>query len=179
MARPIFRPDPVTRAVFLGSLGVITLYSCLSQLIGDEAKVFIDPIQKGFTMPEPVEIIEKNLDYRELVTIVITRHVRRNDNVFKIPQGAIGRQRLGFENVERGTRDLLLLQRLHEGGFINQRTAADVDEACTLLHRCELLRAKKSAGLVGERCCGHHIVGICENLVKISAGVYGREITIA
>ncbi|SVB94146.1 uncharacterized protein METZ01_LOCUS247000, partial [marine metagenome] len=37
MARPIFRPDPVTKAVFLGLLGVITLYSCLLQLIGNEA----------------------------------------------------------------------------------------------------------------------------------------------
>ena len=72
MARPIFRPDPVTKVVFLGSFGVITLYSCLLQLIGDEAKVFIDPIQERFTVPETVEIIEKNLGYCDLVTIVIT-----------------------------------------------------------------------------------------------------------
>ena len=62
MARPIFRPDPVTKAVFLGLFGVITLYSCLLQLISDEAKAFVDPIQEGFTVPETVEIIEKNLN---------------------------------------------------------------------------------------------------------------------
>ena len=35
-------------------------------------KVFIDPIQERFTVPETVEIIEKNLGYCDLVTIVIT-----------------------------------------------------------------------------------------------------------
>ena len=75
MARPIFRPDPVTKAVFLGLLGVITLYSCLLQLIGNEAKAFVDSIQEGFTAPETAEIIEKNLDYCGVVTIVITRLV--------------------------------------------------------------------------------------------------------
>ena len=75
MARPIFRHDPVTKAVFLGLFGVITLYSCLLQLISDEAKAFVDPIQEGFTVPETVEIIEKNLGYCGVVAIVITRHV--------------------------------------------------------------------------------------------------------
>ena len=42
---------------------------------GDEAKVFIDPIQERFTVPETVEIIEKNLGYCGVVAIVITRHV--------------------------------------------------------------------------------------------------------
>ena len=71
MARPIFRPDPVTKAVFLGSLGVITFYSFLSQSIGDEAKAFIDLIQEWFTASETAKIIEKNLDYCSVVTIVI------------------------------------------------------------------------------------------------------------
>ena len=75
MARPIFRPDPVTRAVFLDLFGVITPYSCSLQLIGNKAKAFIDSIQEGFTVYETAEIIEKNLDYCGLVTIEITRHV--------------------------------------------------------------------------------------------------------
>ena len=75
MARPIFRPDPVTKAVFLDLLGVVNLYSYLSNLIGDKAKVFINPIQEGFTAPETPKIIEKNLNHGGVVTIVITRHM--------------------------------------------------------------------------------------------------------
>tara|TARA_B100001167_G_C16739491_1_gene290251 strand:- start:2 stop:232 length:231 start_codon:yes stop_codon:yes gene_type:complete len=75
MARPIFRPDPVTKAVFLVSLGVVTFHSYVSKLIRDKAKAFINPIQEGFTISETAEIIEKNLGYCGVVTIVVTRHV--------------------------------------------------------------------------------------------------------
>ena len=54
--------------------------------------------------------------------------VRREDEARVMPEGVVGSQRFGSENVQHGKTQMPLVQMGEQGGFVDQRAPSGVDE---------------------------------------------------
>src|SRR5437773_11640247 len=75
---------------------------------------------------------------RQLLGHIGPGDVWRHDDVVERPQRVDRRQRLDGEDVEHGAADAPGAERVHQGRFVHQRAAADVDEPRAGLHGGEL-----------------------------------------
>ena len=93
-------------------------------------------------------------------------HVRHDPQVRRVPERAVGRQRLAREDVEGRAGQPALAQRIDERGLIHDAPARQVHEQRARLHAPETLAREQAACLVGEREQQHHHVGLREHDVR-------------
>ena len=73
------------------------------------------------------------------------------EDVVHLQQGAVGRDGLGFGDVESGAGDGAELQCCDECGFVDHGAAAGVDQHYRRFHLADLRRSDHASRLVGER----------------------------
>src|SRR6185295_7166649 len=93
--------------------------------------------------------------------------VRRDDDVARLPQRVIGRQRLGIRDVEPGASDLAAIERIDERRGDYTATARDVDEVGGRFHLREERRVEDAGGLRRERRGVHDEVRFCGQLRQL------------
>ena len=76
--------------------------------------------------------------------------VRRENKIGRAAQWRIGWQRFDFENIQRRTRDVPILQRLSQRSFINQTAARAVDDPHAAFCLFQTRRIENVARLGGE-----------------------------
>src|SRR6185295_17830584 len=111
-----------------------------------------DPVlQFGLPAPEPIEVLEQQVDDIVLVLPCLARSVRRDQYVGNIPQRRGGGERLLDGAVEAGARDAALLKPLDQRRLIHNATARDIDQIRRRPHRGQSARVDQSFGLWRER----------------------------
>src|SRR5580658_4690654 len=85
-------------------------------------------MQRLLATPEPVEIVEEDIDDVLLVAARLAARMRRDEYIPRGPEGRGGRQRLLDEDVEGGGGDGALLQRRDERRLLDAATTREVGE---------------------------------------------------
>src|SRR5712691_582904 len=97
-------------------------------------ELFVDDAFEGFVAPEVCNIAHETIDIPSGAILAGTGSMRGHHDIVHIPQRTIGRQGLPWRHVERGTANLLALDRSDQGVFDDHLTARDVDEQRARLH---------------------------------------------
>ena len=84
-----------------------------------------------------------------------------------VPEPAVGRQRLGLEDVEHRVAGLVAVQSGPQRVLVNQAAAADVDQDRARLHGPEEGLVAHAAGLVVERAGQDHDVGLGQHAGQV------------
>ena len=92
--------------------------------------------------------------------------MRSQDKVRRAAQRRIGRQRFGFENIERRAGDMSILQRLNERGFVDQSAARAVDDAHAAFCFLQSRRIENVMRLSRERRVQRNEIGAGEQIVE-------------
>jgi hypothetical protein len=92
-----------------------------------------------------------------------------DDDVREPPERAVGRQRLGREDVEPGAAELIVEERLDERRLVDDLAASDVDEPGAPPHRRERARVEQTPRLDGERGRDGDRIGPMEQVVEAVA----------
>src|SRR4029078_12228359 len=79
------------------------------------------------------------------VTLRITAEMRKDRQVFRLPQWIVGRQRLLRKDIEAGTGDFSCLEGSDQSRLIDDAAARDIDQVSRRLHRRKDLRADNIA----------------------------------
>ena len=99
--------------------------------------------------------------------VKIARHVRRDDEFFLLPQGAVGRQRLGLAYVDGRAGDLAVLQRLQQHVVGHGVAPAAVYEQRAVLHGTETLGSIEKGRLRRAGQDGEHHVRLRQDAVDL------------
>src|SRR3990167_2301140 len=91
-------------------------------------------VQQLFPREVPLQVVEQQRGMAVPEPLGHAREVRRNEQVRRCPQRALGRERLDLCDVNRRAGNDSFLERRHQRLLIHQRPAADVDEVGRLLH---------------------------------------------
>src|SRR5581483_12417258 len=96
--------------------------------------MFVYEVQQRLPFPEALEIFNEKLDGKFARVGQIIGGVRREQHVRHFPERMFGGERLAEENVEGGTAQFSVLQRVDQGRLVDDGAAADVDDDCGRLH---------------------------------------------
>src|SRR5277367_3137277 len=96
--------------------------------------------------------------------------VRREEEIWGAPQGAVGGERLDGGYVESGASERAGFQRVDEGGFVEEGAAAYVDEAGTGLHAGDLWCANEVTRFGGFGGGDYDIVRVRQGFFELLGG---------
>ena len=104
---------------------------------------------------------------------IVRRAMGREDQVGRVPERRVFRQRLGIEHVQHRAGQLARAQRLGERLVVHHAGAADIDQAGAGLHRGDGARIDEMRGCRRERCGHQHEIGLGQPLVELLQGQDG------
>src|SRR3954469_2610014 len=103
--------------------------------------------------------------------------VRRQYNVVQLEELVLAGQPIGLVDIQHGALDLLVLQEMNQGLFVDHRAASDVDDPCSLLHVLQGLFIDQMARLRRERTRHDHDVAFSQqNLQRHAVSVWRQSI---
>src|SRR5882762_7283784 len=115
---------------------------------------------------EPLPDIRDGILVERLVkTMRYVPEMRRCQYVVQRPEGVRQRQRFNVEYVDRGTGDLLVLQRAHQSLLFDDRPARRIDQPGRWLHSLQLRGPYQSARTAAQHQMDRQDVGPLEQLV--------------
>src|SRR5262245_35257925 len=116
-----------------------------------------------------VEEAANVLDDVRIVALVIlladVAEMRGQHDIVELAERVIGGQRLDVEDVEARAGDLLVLERLEQRAFDDDRPARGVDQVGRLLHQPEFARGDEAAVALAELHVDRQEVGVPEQVV--------------
>src|SRR6184192_2922438 len=86
--------------------------------------------EQRFTFEVAAQVLRKQFVVPLPESLVHSCGMRRDQQMFEFPQRRICRQRLFVEHIKRGSGNLPLAKGFDQRSFIDQRTAAYVDQKC-------------------------------------------------
>ncbi len=111
----------------------------------------VDRVLDFAFLEERADLARDRLGDLDLRLLGAGAEVRREDDVPRRAQRAVGRERLRIEHVERGAGQPAVVERLDERRLVHDAAARAVDQAAGGLHFRQRRRADQAAGLVGQR----------------------------
>ncbi len=89
-----------------------------------------------------------------------------DQDLVAVPERGLFRERFGFEDVEGGPREVAVIQRIDEGGLVEDTAASDVDEVGVVGHDLELVGPDETGRLGGQRDGEHHEACVLDSVGK-------------
>jgi len=91
------------------------------------APLSVNQVKHLLSMFPPLQIRKQHIKRPLAVLCAQPTNMRRDNDIFGIPQRIVLRQRLRIHDVERGTAQLAIVQRLDQSGLVDDLAARDVD----------------------------------------------------
>src|ERR1051325_8349347 len=90
-----------------------------NRIVTSISAYFIHDVEERFALPEPLEVIQKELHSALLPVGRMVGGVRGEQHVLELVEGMAGRQRLNIENIEGRAANALALQCVHQGPLVH------------------------------------------------------------
>src|SRR3984893_19344651 len=107
--------------------------------------------QHGFTAPQPLQVVEEEVEHIVLIAAGLAGGMRREEDVRQTPDRRRGRQWLIDGDVEGGAGYASLAERLDQRALLDAAPARGIDQIGGGLHLRERCRVDDVLGLPGER----------------------------